>query len=555
MEHKFLGVLEQSIRKNWELPALTDYQGETLYYKNFAKNIAKLHAYFKAGGVKKGDKIALCGRNSSNWAIAFFGTLSYGAVVVSILHEFDKSSVEYIVDHSDAIVFFTDKAIYNKIDTEKISQLETVVSLDDFSLLQSRSDELKSFFTNSKEYFKKLFTKDFTANDIDWHKEEDDELAIINYTSGTTSSPKGVMIPYRSVWSNNKFANDNVPFVKSGDDVVCMLPMAHTYGLAFEIIKSLTMGCHVHFLGKVPSPRIIKEEFAKYKPKLILSVPLIIEKVVMGNVMPAIEKEPINTLLKIPIVKIFVRRKIKNQLMDFFGGNAGEFVIGGASLNEDVEKLLMQIKFPFTVGYGMTETSPLIGYCSWQEFRSQSCGKVVDRMEVKIDSDNPATQVGEIMVRGTNVMLGYYKNEEATKEVMMDDGWMKTGDLGVVDKDGFIYIKGRNKNLILGPGGQNIYPEEIEEKLNILPCVQESLAIEEDSKVVALIFPDEDAMKAKNIKPEDYQTYFEGKIKEVNENLAAYSQIRSFRIQEEEFEKTPKRSIRRFKYMEGGIKN
>ena len=550
MEHKFLGVLEQSIRKNWELPALTDYQGETLYYKNFAKNIAKLHAYFKAGGVKKGDKIALCGRNSSNWAIAFFGTLSYGAVVVSILHEFDKSSVEYIVDHSDAIVFFTDKAIYNKIDTEKISQLETVVSLDDFSLLQSRSDELKSFFTNSKEYFKKLFTKDFTANDIDWHKEEDDELAIINYTSGTTSSPKGVMIPYRSVWSNNKFANDNVPFVKSGDDVVCMLPMAHTYGLAFEIIKSLTMGCHVHFLGKVPSPRIIKEEFAKYKPKLILSVPLIIEKVVMGNVMPAIEKEPINTLLKIPIVKIFVRRKIKNQLMDFFGGNAGEFVIGGASLNEDVEKLLMQIKFPFTVGYGMTETSPLIGYCSWQEFRSQSCGKVVDRMEVKIDSDNPATQVGEIMVRGTNVMLGYYKNEEATKEVMMDDGWMKTGDLGVVDKDGFIYIKGRNKNLILGPGGQNIYPEEIEEKLNILPCVQESLAIEEDSKVVALIFPDEDAMKAKNIKPEDYQTYFEGKIKEVNENLAAYSQIRSFRIQEEEFEKTPKRSIRRFKYMD-----
>ena len=550
MEHKFLGVLEQSIRKNWELPALTDYQGETLYYKNFAKNIAKLHAYFKAGGVKKGDKIALCGRNSSNWAIAFFGTLSYGAVVVSILHEFDKSSVEYIVDHSDAKVFFTDKAIYNKIDTEKISQLETVVSLDDFSLLQSRSDELKSFFTNSKEHFKNLFTKDFTANDIDWHKEEDDELAIINYTSGTTSSPKGVMIPYRSVWSNNKFANDNVPFVKSGDDVVCMLPMAHTYGLAFEIIKSLTMGCHVHFLGKVPSPRIIKEEFAKYKPKLILSVPLIIEKVVMGNVMPAIEKEPINTLLKIPIVKIFVRRKIKNQLMDFFGGNAGEFVIGGASLNEDVEKLLMQIKFPFTVGYGMTETSPLIGYCSWQEFRSQSCGKVVDRMEVKIDSDNPATQVGEIMVRGTNVMLGYYKNEEATKEVMMDDGWMKTGDLGVVDKDGFIYIKGRNKNLILGPGGQNIYPEEIEEKLNILPCVQESLAIEEDSKVVALIFPDEDAMKAKNIKPEDYQTYFEGKIKEVNENLAAYSQIRSFRIQEEEFEKTPKRSIRRFKYMD-----
>ncbi|NLA61806.1 MAG: long-chain fatty acid--CoA ligase [Bacteroidales bacterium] len=555
MEHKFLGVLEQSIRKNWELPALTDYQGETIYYKDFAKSIAKLHAYFKAGGVEKGDKIALCGRNSSNWAIAFFGTLSYGAVVVSILHEFDKGSVEYIVDHSDAKVFFADTAIYNKINVEAISQLETVVSLDDFSLLYGQSEGLKAFFANEKDYFSKLFTKDFTANDIDWHKEEDDELAIINYTSGTTSSPKGVMIPYRSVWSNNKFANDNVPFIQSGDDVVCMLPMAHTYGLAFEIIKSLTLGCHVHFLGKVPSPRIIKEEFAKYRPKLVLSVPLIMEKIVTSNVFPAIEKQPVKTLLKVPIVNIFVRKKIRKQLIDFFGGQVGEFVIGGASLNAEVEKFLMSIRFPFTVGYGMTETSPLIGYCSWQEFRSQSCGKVVDRIEVKIDSNNPATEVGEIMVRGTNVMLGYYKNEEATKEVMMDDGWMKTGDLGVIDKDGFIYIKGRNKNLILSAAGQNIFPEEIEEKLNNLPCVQESLAIEEDGKVVALIYPDEDMMKAKNIKPEDYQSYFESKIKGVNENLAAYSQIRSFRIQEEEFEKTPKRSIRRFKYMEGGIKN
>ena len=315
------------------------------------------------------------------------------------------------------------------------------------------------------------------------------------------------------------------------------------------------MGCHVHFLGKVPSTRIIKEYFAKYRPKLVLSVPLIMEKIVTSNVFPAIEKQPVKTLLKVPIVNIFVRKKIRKQLIDFFGGQVGEFVIGGASLNAEVEKFLMSIRFPFTVGYGMTETSPLIGYCSWQEFRSQSCGKVVDRMEVKIDSNNPATEVGEIMVRGTNVMLGYYKNEEATKEVMMDDGWMKTGDLGVIDKDGFIYIKGRNKNLILSAAGQNIFPEEIEEKLNNLPCVQESLAIEEDGKVVALIYPDEDMMKAKNIKPEDYQSYFESKIKGVNENLAAYSQIRSFRIQEEEFEKTPKRSIRRFKYMEGGIKN
>ena len=550
MENTFLGLIEQSIRKNWKLPALTDHQGETIYYKDLASNIVKLHAYFKAGGVEKGDKIAICGRNSSNWAIAFFGTLSYGAVVVSILHEFDKGSVEYIVDHSDAKVFFADTAIYQKTDLASMPQLEAVVSLDDFSLLYSKSDELKSFFVNADNYFKKTITKDFTANDITWHKEDKDELAIINYTSGTTSSPKGVMIPYRSIWSNTQFANDNVTFMQRGDDIVCMLPMAHTYGLAFEILKSITLGCHVHFLGKVPSPKIIKESFAKYRPKLVMAVPLIIEKIVTGNIFPAIEKQPIKALLKVPIVNIFVRKKIRKQMIDFFGGQLGEMTIGGASLNSEVEKFLMSIHFPFTVGYGMTETSPLIGYCSWKEFRSQSCGKVVDRMEVKIDSNNPETEVGEIIVRGMNVMLGYYKNEEATKEVMLSDGWMKTGDLGVMDKDGFMYIKGRNKNLILSSAGQNIFPEEIEEKLNNLPSVQESLAIEEDGKVVALIFPNEDVLKEKNIAPKDYETYFEAEIKEVNQNLAGYSQIKSFRIQEVEFDKTPKRSIRRFKYTE-----
>ena len=550
MENTFLGLIEQSIRKNWKLPALTDHQGETIYYKDLASNIVKLHAYFKAGGVEKGDKIAICGRNSSNWAIAFFGTLSYGAVVVSILHEFDKGSVEYIVDHSDAKVFFADTGIFQKTDLASMPQLEAVVSLDDFSLLYSKSDELKSFFVNADNYFKKTITKDFTANDITWHKEDKDELAIINYTSGTTSSPKGVMIPYRSIWSNTQFANDNVTFMQRGDDIVCMLPMAHTYGLAFEILKSITLGCHVHFLGKVPSPKIIKESFAKYRPKLVMAVPLIIEKIVTGNIFPAIEKQPIKALLKVPIVNIFVRKKIRKQMIDFFGGQLGEMTIGGASLNSEVEKFLMSIHFPFTVGYGMTETSPLIGYCSWKEFRSQSCGKVVDRMEVKIDSNNPETEVGEIIVRGMNVMLGYYKNEEATKEVMLSDGWMKTGDLGVMDKDGFMYIKGRNKNLILSSAGQNIFPEEIEEKLNNLPSVQESLAIEEDGKVVALIFPNEDVLKEKNIAPKDYETYFEAEIKEVNQNLAGYSQIKSFRIQEVEFDKTPKRSIRRFKYTE-----
>ncbi len=548
MKHTFLGLIEDSIRKNWKLPALTDFEGETIRYKDFAFHIAKLHAYFKAGGVKKGDKIAICGKNSSHWAVAFFGTLSYGAVAVSILHEFDKSSVEYIVDHSDAKVFFVDKALYQNLDMASMPKLETVVSLDSFSLEQTNSEELKDFFANAEEYFKKMFTKDFTANDIDFHQEEEEELAVLNYTSGTTSSPKGVMIPYRSLWSNTKFANDNLKFIKGGDNIVCMLPMAHTYGLAFEILNSISMGCHIHFLSRTPSPRIIMDAFAKIKPKLVLAVPLIIEKIVTRNVFTEIHKQPVNTLIRIPILNLYIRNKIKKKLIKFFGDNLVEVVIGGAALNKEVERFLRFIHFPYTVGYGMTECSPLIAYAFWKEFKGQSCGQIVDRMEAKIDSNNPETEVGEILVRGTNVMLGYYKNEAATKEIMLPDGWMKTGDLGIMDKDGFLFIKGRNKNLILGASGQNIYPEEIEDKLNESPYIQEALAIEENSKVVALIFPDAEAMKDNKIDPKDYQTFFDGVIKEINQNLPAYSKIKSFRIQEKEFDKTPKRSIRRFKY-------
>ena len=550
MERTFLGLIEESIRKNWNFRALTDYEGETIYYKDIAFSIAKLHTYFKTAGVKKGDKIAICGKNSSNWALAFFGTLSYGAVVVSILHEFDKGSVQFIVDHSDAKVFFVDKSIYKKLNPTAMPKLEAVVALDNFSLLETKSDELKSFFPNAASYFEEKYPEGFTDNDIVFHKEQKDELAIINYTSGTTSSPKGVMIPYRSLWSNTKFANDNVTFMQRGDAIVCMLPMAHTYGLAFEILKSISLGCHVNFLGKVPSPRIIKESFAKLRPKLVMAVPLIIEKIVTNSIFPAIEKQPVKTLLKVPIVNIFVRKKIRKQMIDFFGGPLCEMTIGGAALNRDVEKFLMSIRFPFTVGYGMTETSPLIGYCSWKEFKSQSCGRVVDRMEVKIDSDNPETEVGEIIVRGMNVMLGYYKNEEATKEVMLADGWMKTGDLGVMDKDGFMYIKGRNKNVILGASGQNIYPEDIEEKLHNSPYIQEALAIGAEGKVVALIFPDADVMKEKQIDAKDYTAVFDTEIKKINQTLPAYSKISSFRIKEKEFSKTPKRSIRRFKYTE-----
>ena len=484
MEFTFLGLIEHSIRKNWSLPALTDFEGETIYYKDFALQIAKLHAYFEAGGVQKGDKIAICGKNSSHWAIAFFGTLSYGAVAVSILHEFDKKSIEYIVDHSDAKVFFVDNALYQDLNT-----------------------------------------------------------------SGTTSSPKGVMIPYRSLWSNTTFANDNLEFIKAGDNIVCMLPMAHTYGLAFEILNSISMGCHIHFLNRTPSPRIIMEAFAKVKPKLVLAVPLIIEKIVTRNVFTEINKQPVKTLIKLPIINLFIRSKIRKNLINFFGGKLEALTIGGAPLNKEVEKFLRFIHFPYTVGYGMTECSPLIAYVDSSKFKEQSCGKIVDRMEAKIDSDNPQKEVGEILVRGTNVMLGYYKNEEATNEVMLPDGWMKTGDLGILDKDNYLFIRGRNKNMILGASGQNIYPEDIEDKLNNSPYIAESLVIDENGKVIALIFPDAEIMKKELIAPADYNMFFENEVKQINQLLPGYSKISSFRIQEKEFDKTPKRSIRRFKYM------
>ena len=467
---------------------------------------------------------------------------------MSILHEFDKSSVEYIVDHSDAKVFFVDKALYQNLNQASMPKLETVVYLEDFSLEFTKSKELKKFFANAESFFKLHFTKDFTANDINFHKEESEELAVLNYTSGTTSSPKGVMIPYRSLWSNTKFANDNLEFIKAGDNIVCMLPMAHTYGLAFEILNSLSMGCHIHFLSRTPSPKIIMEAFAKIKPKLVLTVPLIIEKIVTRNVFTEIHKQPVKSLIKVPVLNLFIRKKIKTKLIDFFGGNLVEVVIGGAALNKEVEKFLRFIHFPYTVGYGMTECSPLIAYAYWTEFKEQSCGKIVDRMEAKIDSSNPQKQVGEILVKGTNVMLGYYKNEKATKEVMLPDGWMKTGDLGILDKDNFLFIKGRNKNLILGASGQNIYPEEIEDKLNNSPYIQESLVIEEEGKVLALIFPDAEAMKQLQIEPKDYTAFFDEEVKKINQTLPGYSKIKSFRIRKEEFDKTPKRSIRRFKY-------
>lgn len=547
-QNTFLGSIEQSIRNHWNMPAMTDFNGKTFYYKDFALEIDRLHDFFKSAGIERGDKISVCGRNSANWAIVFFATLSYGAVSVSILHEFDKESVQFIVNHSDSKMFFVDENIWGEVDETTIPKVETVFSLDNFSLIKTASKEFEVFVQNAPAFFEKKYEKGFFVNDISFRTDKPEELAVINYTSGTTSSPKGVMIPYRSLWSNTKFANDNLEFIFSGDNIVCMLPMAHTYGLAFEVLNSISMGCHIHFLGKTPSPKILLVTFAKVKPKLILAVPLIIEKIVTRNVLPKLKHGAAGTLVKIPLLNYIVHAKVRKLMMAFFGGNLVEVVIGGAALNSDVEKFLRKIRFPYTVGYGMTECGPLISYSFWTEFKERSCGKVVDRMQVRIDSEDPQNVVGEILTKGANVMLGYYKNEEATKKSFTKDGWLKTGDLGTLDKDNYVFIRGRNKNMILGPSGQNIYPEEIEEKINAYTYVSESLVIEENEKLIALIVPDKDTLQEHGVNEPKIIPFLEQLINEVNSKLPSYSRITSIRIQEEEFEKTPKRSIKRFKY-------
>ena len=541
-------MIEQSIRTHWEMPAMTDLQEKTYYYKDVAREIDRLHDYFEKAGIHKGDKVALCGKNSANWAIAFFAILSHGAVAVSILHEFDTESVRFIVDHSDSKFFFADESIWDLLDKEGVPKVESVLSLDDFSLLKSSNEQLDRFHSDAPSYFDAKYSKGFLVNALAFRTDKPEELAVINYTSGTTSSPKGVMIPYRSLWSNTKFANDNLEFIRSGDNIVCMLPMAHTYGLAFEILNSISMGCHIHFLGKTPSPKVLLEAFAHAKPKLVLAVPLIIEKIVTRNVFPKLKKGAASFLIRIPLLNEIVYSKVRKSMMDFFGGNLVEGVTGGAAVNADVERFLRKVRFPYTVGYGMTECGPLISYAYWTAFKERSCGKVVDRMQVKIDSPDPENVAGEILTKGANVMLGYYKNDEATRETFTADGWLKTGDLGTLDKDNFVFIRGRDKNMILGASGQNIYPEEIEERINASPFVEESLAIEEEGKIIALIVPNRDALEENGIAKNEWDTFFLQVVADLNTKLPAYSRLSSFRLQEEEFEKTPKRSIKRFKY-------
>ena len=545
----FVDLIAESLRKNWDLDALTDYQGATLQYKDVARKIEKLHILFENAGVAKGDKIALCGRNSSHWATAFLATLTYGAVAVPILHEFKAAQVHDIVNHSEAKILFVGDMVWPELNADEMSKLEGVINIPDYSVLLSRTERLTEARERLNEFFGKKYPKFFRKEHISYpHTPDPDALALINYTSGTTSNSKGVMLPFRALWSNYQFAVEVLGTkVKCGDRVISMLPLAHMYGMAFEFIFEFITGCHVYYLTRIPSPKIVLKAFGEIKPIIIISVPLIIEKIIKKNVLPKLQTPSMKVLLKLPYISGKILDKIRQHLVDAFGGNFYEIIIGGAAFNSEVEDLLKKIHFPYTVGYGATECAPIIAYEDWHEFKKGSCGKAAPRMEVRIDSDDPQHTVGEILTRGTNVMLGYFKNEEATKATLID-GWYHTGDLGVMDAEGNLYIRGRSKNMLLGASGQNIYPEEIEDKLNTLPYVNESIVVQRDEKLYALIYPDYDEAAKAGLDENGLRLAMEQNRKDLNAMVAAYERISGVELYKTEFEKTPKRSLKRFLY-------
>lgn len=550
MEKSFIAFVEESIKKHWNLDALTDYKGATLQYKDVARKIEKLHILLAESGIKPGDKVAVCGRNSSHWGVAFLAILTYGAVAVPILHEFKADNIHNIVNHSESRLLFVGDVVWESLNEAEMPLLEGIILMTDFTLLVCRSKQLEYAREHLNELFGKKFPRNFRREHVSYRRDNPEELAVINYTSGTTSFSKGVMLPYRSLWANTQFAFD-VLTLKPGDRIVSMLPMAHMYGLAFEFLYEVACGCHVFFLTRMPSPKIIFQAFADVKPHIVIAVPLIIEKIIKKNVLPKLETLKMKVLLKVPIINDKIKATVREQMIQGFGGNFYEVIIGGAAFNQEVEKLLKSIDFPYTVGYGMTECGPIICYEDRKRFKPGSCGKAAPRMEVRIDSPDPQNIVGEILTRGDNVMLGYYKNPEATAQILDADGWLHTGDLGVMDEEGNVTIKGRSKNMLLGPSGQNIYPEEIEEKLNNLPFVAECIVIQQnDNKLVALIYPDFEDAYSQGMSDSDIEAAMEENRTTLNAELPAYSQISRIKIYPEEFEKTPKKSIKRFLYQD-----
>ncbi len=543
-------LIEKSIIDHWDMDALTDYKGQTLQYHDVARKIEKVHILFENSGVVKGDKIALCGRNSSQWTVAFLATITYGAIAVPILHEFTADQIHNIVNHSDAKLLFAGDHVCGSVDPMQMPHLEGIVRNSDYSLLLSRTDKLTYAREHLNELYGKKFPKYFRKEHVSYyHEQSPDEMALINYTSGTTGFSKGVMIPYRALWSNFDFAckamGDNL---KTGSSVISILPMAHMYGMAFEFSYEFIKGCHVYYLNRVPSPAIIAQAFADIKPGIIIAVPLVIEKIIRKKVFPKIQTPRMRLLLQMPVIAQKVRERICEEVKKAFGGQFFEIIIGGAAFNQEVETFLQQIGFPYTVGYGATECAPIICYEDWRLFVPGSCGKAAKNMEVRIDSPDPENIPGEILTRGLNVMLGYYKNEEATKETLDEDGWYHTGDLGTMDEDGNVFINGRSKNMLLGASGQNIYPEEIEDKLNSMAMVSESLIVQRDNRLVALVHPDYDGAGEMAFTTNDLKDVMENNREELNRQLPAYCKISAIEIHAEEFAKTPKKSIKRYLY-------
>ena len=543
-------LIEDAIRHNWERMALSDLGGSVSYkYSEIAEHIEKTHILFEAAGLKPGDKVAICGKNSSSWMVIFMACLTYGAVSVPILSDFKPEAICNLVNHSESLILFTDGPIWEKLDAKKLPALKGVFELEDRKLHFCRDKKLEKASEDLNELFGKKYPESFGPGNVSYHKDQPEELAVINYTSGSTGTPKGVMLPYRSIWSNIQYTIDGLTFLHPGDGMVNMLPLGHLFGMVIESLHPIVKGCHCYFITKTPSPSVLLKAFAQVRPKLIITVPLVLEKIVRGKIFPELKKPAMRILLAIPGVNNIIYSKIRQKIIDVFGGQVMEVIVGGAALNAQVEKFLMKIKFPITVGYGMTECGPLISYVSSKEFRAHTVGKIVDRMEVKIDSPDPEKIPGNIMVKGDNVMQGYYKNEQATKEAFpKNDGWMNTGDMGIIGHDGLISILGRSKTMILGPSGQNIYPEEIEQMLNNIPYVNESLVIDENHKLIALIHPDLEAAEKAGLSREQLEASLNQGLAAVNKDLESYNKLSDLRIMETEFEKTPKRSIKRFLY-------
>ena len=541
-------IFENSFKKNWDRPAISNYRGETLHYKDVARRMEKLHIMFEECGLQKGDKVAICSRNQANWAVAFLSIMTHGAIPVPLLHEFKSANIHHLVNHSEAKILFVDEVIWEGLSESEMPDLHAIIQVNNFKILYANDEHIVEAKAHLNELFGRKYPEAFTADCINYYEDSAEELAVINYTSGTSGFSKGVMIPYRAIFSNIEFGRTVLPGLNNTRSVVSMLPCAHMYGLMFELLYELSVGAHVHFLSRVPSPKIIMQALSEVKPYVVIAVPLVIEKIYKNKVKPILEKEGVRFLMKVPGVNQVIMNKIKTELINAFGGEFYEVIIGGAAFNKEVEAFFKKMGFPFTVGYGMTECAPIITYDDWQEEKLYSCGKAAPNMEVRIASADPVNIPGEIQIKGANVFLGYFKNEEATAEVFTEDGWFKTGDMGILDAEGSLFIKGRTKCMILGPSGQNIYPEEVETVVNSQPYVVDSLVIEDDGGLTALIYPDFQQGEKEGMSQEAMVKYMEGTLAELNTILPNYARLKKIEVMSEDFERTPKKSIKRYLY-------